>query len=158
INRPQSKECIEDRLTGSVQPILQIVQELVQAVTNDFFHLNVIQLRTNPAQPLFRLVPEGAARRTGDGAQRFLRFDHAMVDRPRELTIENQKLHNTLGRNLLMRLPVHLECARRTENGAPQNIVIRTTNVTDTRQEHEVLHVEKPRSLIRTLEHSSNMA
>ena len=85
---------------------------IVQAGFQDGLHLRVIQLRAKHADALLRDAGEGP-RGPGDGVEGLVRQPHAVAHRARELSIQQKKLHNAVGRNAPVALAVHFETAHR---------------------------------------------
>src|SRR5207244_9585964 len=137
-----SKKRVGDRIADLVQPHLNAIEKFVQTAVDDFTNLNVVQLRGQPSELLFGGIAEGARRRSGDGVQRSLGIDDAVMNRARKLAIENQKLDDAIRRYLLKSFSIHFKRARRSKNRCPHEIVIRRADGIDRRQQQVVLRIE----------------
>ena len=82
----------------------------------------------------------------------------AVLDRARELRLEQQELDDAFGRDAPVTLPVHLERAGRAQHGGPLDVVGRRADVGRGGQQEEVLHVEDARRLVGALQHAAEPA
>src|SRR5262245_11417647 len=148
----QCKKCIVDGVAYQIETHLNIVEEFVQPTTDDFSNLNIVQFRAQPAQLLLGRIRKRAEWRTRNSMHRRFGRDNAVVYRTGELAVENEKFDNPVRRDLLKPFSVHLERAGRAKNGGPHDIVIRSTDCVERRQQKIVLGIQNSRCLIRSFD------
>src|SRR4029077_20613455 len=90
---------------------LQGVEKLVEAVGQNRVYLRKIQFGTEQPQALLASARESPRRHARNGVPRLIGQPDAVAQGAGELAIQQQKLHDAVGRNTAVTLAVHFESA-----------------------------------------------
>src|SRR5579883_996135 len=147
-----------DGIPRKVQPDLNIIEELVQPFVDDLANLNVVQFPAKPAEMLLGCITKRSKRCAGNRMERPFGRNETAMDRPGELAVQNKKLHDSIRGYLLITLPVHFECTGGSEHSAPHDVIVRTSDCIDGRQQKVILRIKNARRFVRALDEPAKTA
>ena len=138
--------------------VLNRVEKIVQAGTDDIDDVSIVELRDESAERSFGRVREAADRCSRYRVQRDLGLVGAVMHRSRKLVAEQEEAGHRPRGHPAVRPAIGFEGARRAEQGPPLQVVDRLADVVRRRQQQEVLHVEDAGRLVGALDEPSDAA
>src|SRR3954451_830175 len=141
--RTESEEAFENARVDQVELTLQFVQKFVQSAGDDLLDRRISELALHAAEVPLGRVAERSRRRAGYRMERGAGLSETVINRARELEIEEKEVEDVVRLDVAVALAVHLERARRSENGRPLDIVERRADIGGGRQQDEIFDVEQ---------------
>src|ERR1043166_8907415 len=118
-------------------------------------YARVGQLRTQLPHALFSNVTKGANLRAGKRVQGFISFNQSVMNRTRELPVQQQEIYNLLRGKMMVTFAVHFQRAGGTQHRRPLDVVNRSAHIGHCRQQKKVFHIKNARGLVRTFDQLS---